>query len=44
MKQPTIITNHHERQFVYGYELSEREKKEFDYIDDIVEFFLFPFG
>lgn len=30
-----IITNNKPRDFTYGYELSEAEKADFDYIDDI---------
>ena len=30
-----IITNNHWHNFLYGYELSEKEKEDFDYIDDI---------
>ena len=30
-----IITNNKPRNFTYGYELSEAEKADFDYIDDI---------
>lgn len=30
-----ILTNNHWRQFVYGYELTDAERKEFDYVDDI---------
>ena len=28
-----IITNHHWRNFLYGYELTDKEKEEFDWID-----------
>ena len=28
-----IITNHQPRPIVYGYELSEKEKKDFDYLE-----------
>lgn len=30
-----IITNNHERQLIYGYELTESERADFDYLDDI---------
>ena len=30
-----IITNNQSRPLIYGYELSDKEKREFDYIDDI---------
>ena len=30
-----IITNNHYRDLIYGYELSEKERAYFDYIDDI---------
>lgn len=28
-----VITNHHERDIIEGYELTEAERQEFDYID-----------
>ena len=31
----TIYTNNHWRQFVYGYELTDKEKADFDYLEDI---------
>lgn len=34
-----IYGNNHNRPLVYGYELSDKEKKEFDYIDNIDEKF-----
>lgn len=30
-----IVTNNVPRPVIYGYELSEKEKQEFDYLDDI---------
>lgn len=30
-----IITNNKPRQLVYGYQLSDKQKQDFDYIDDI---------
>lgn len=30
-----IITNNKPRQLVYGYELTEKEKQDFDYLEDI---------
>ena len=30
-----IITNNKPRQLVYGYELTDKQKQDFDYIDDI---------
>jgi len=30
-----IITNNHPRQLIYGYELTEKEKEDFDYLEDI---------
>ena len=30
-----IITNHVPRDLIYGYELSDAEKEDFDYLDDI---------
>lgn len=30
-----IITNNIPRQIIYGYELTEKQKKDFDYLDDI---------
>jgi len=30
-----IITNNHWRNILYGYELTEKEREEFDYLDDI---------
>ena len=30
-----IITNNHWHNFLYGYELTDKEKREFDYLDDI---------
>jgi hypothetical protein len=29
-----IITNHHWRNFLYGYELSEKERRGFDWLDE----------
>ena len=35
----TIITNHHERDFIYGYELPESVRADFDYLDaDEIDF------
>lgn len=31
----TIITNHHPRPIIYGFELSESERSEFDYLENI---------
>ena len=31
----TIKTNHQFRNLIYGYELTDKERAEFDYIDDI---------
>ena len=30
-----IITNNKPRQLIYGYELTDKQKQDFDYIDDI---------
>lgn len=30
-----IITNNQPRQLIYGYELTEKQKQDFDYLDDI---------
>lgn len=30
-----IITNNQPRQLIYGYELTDKEKRDFDYLDDI---------
>lgn len=30
-----IITNNQPRQLIYGHELTEKEKEDFDYLDDI---------
>lgn len=30
-----IITNHHWHNFLYGYELTEKERADFDYVEDI---------
>lgn len=30
-----IITNNKPRQLIYGYQLSDKQKQDFDYIDDI---------
>lgn len=35
MTKLTIITNNHWRNFLYGYELTEKERSDFDYIDDV---------
>ena len=34
MDRLTITTNNHDRPTIYGYELTDSEKAEFDYIDD----------
>ena len=32
-----IITNNKQRSIIYGFELSDKEKEQFDYLDDIDE-------
>jgi hypothetical protein len=34
MDKLTIITDHKWKQFIYGYELTEKERKEFDWMDE----------
>lgn len=31
---PNIVTNNHERPLIFGYELTEKEQSDFDYIND----------
>lgn len=35
MNNIKIITNNKPRQLIYGYELTDKQKQDFDYIDDI---------
>ena len=35
MNNIKIITNNKPRQLIYGYELSDKQKQDFDYIEDI---------
>lgn len=35
MKDLTIKTNYHWHNFLYGYELTDEQKSEFDWLDDI---------
>lgn len=35
MSNIKIMTNNKPRQLIYGYELSDKQKQDFDYIDDI---------
>ena len=34
MNNVKIITNNKPRQLIYGYELTDKQKQDFDYIDD----------